>query len=74
MKALERYVFMINKPENEAMNARQPARSRRMSKACPAHPVYNDNLSESQIEAIRKLADPEGKRAAKRVLLYPSVV
>jgi hypothetical protein len=27
-----------------------------------------------QVEAIRRLADPDGKRAAKRVVLYPSLV
>lgn len=33
-------------------------------------PDYADEISEEQLEAIRKLADPEGKRAKKRVLLY----
>lgn len=40
----------------------------------PAHPEYNDEISSEQINTIRRLADPDGKRAAKRVVLYPSLV
>lgn len=43
-------------------------------KAVPAHPDYNDEISVDQINMIRNLADPDGKRAARRVALYPSVV
>lgn len=42
-------------------------------KAVPAHPDYNDEISVDQIRVIRSLADPDGKRAARRVALYPSV-
>lgn len=35
------------------------------------HPNYQDELSKDQIETIRKLADPDGRNANGRVLLYP---
>lgn len=42
--------------------------------AVPAHPDYNDEISVEQIDVIRHLADPDGKRAARRIALYPSLV
>jgi hypothetical protein len=52
-------------------HARKPAPSQ---SRIPHHPDYEDEISLTQIETIRRLADPEGQRAAKRVLLYPSLV
>lgn len=37
----------------------------------PKQPDYSDEISVEQLDAIRKLADPQGKHAANRVLLYP---
>lgn len=66
--------FMPNTTtESMAMTARKiyrPAHNR----AAPPHPDYNDEITPDQMEAIRHLADPDGERASKRVLLYPSLV
>lgn len=59
--------------ENKAMTARKNNRQA-AHKAVPPHPEYNDELSREQVEAIRRLADPDGARAKKRVALYPSLV
>lgn len=40
----------------------------------PLHPEYNDEITTEQMDVIRRLADPDGKRAARRVALYPSLV
>lgn len=63
-----------NVSERMAMSAHKLHRPGRNHRAAPPHPMYNDEISESQIEAIRHLADPDGKRAGKRVILYPSLV
>lgn len=55
------------------MNAKKPQQSR-FRGAAPAQPNYDDELTAEQVEALRKLADPDGSRARKRVLLYPAVV
>lgn len=63
--------FMIRNTERMAMTARKsdnPA----FKKTIPAHPKYDDEISSDQMDIIRRLADPDGKRAEKRVLLYPS--
>jgi hypothetical protein len=59
--------------ESMAMS-NKTARPARNLKAAPPHPLYDDEISSEQLDAIRRLADPEGKRAAKRVILYPSLV
>lgn len=56
-----------------AMSARKSVRQGRVRKAGPAHPNYQDEITFDQLNAIRRLADPDGKRAAKRVALYPSL-
>lgn len=66
--------FMINtRTESMAMTARKDHRPHRNHRPIPVHPDYQDEISEAQIEAIRSLADPDGKRASKRVLMYPSL-
>lgn len=55
------------------MTAKTHHGPRHNHKAPPPHPDYADEISSKQIEVIRHLADPDGKRAAKRVLMYPSV-
>ena len=55
------------------MSAEKHQRPGRNHKAAPPHPDYNDEISDGQIAAIRHLSDPEGKRAGKRVVLYPQV-
>lgn len=52
-----------------ARKSSRPAHSK-----VPVHPEYNDEIGIEQMDAIRKLADPDGKRAARRVALYPSLV
>ena len=37
----------------------------------PRQPDYQDEILKEQLDAIRHLADPEGKNASGRVLLYP---
>ena len=37
----------------------------------PRQPDYQDEILKEQLDAIRHLADPEGKHASGRVLLYP---
>lgn len=59
--------------ESMAMTARKSQRPA-PHKAVPPHPDYNDEISCDQMEVIRRIADPDGKRAAKRVVLYPSLV
>lgn len=63
----------INSTESMAMSANKHLRPGRNHKAAPPHPDYNDEITDDQIAAIRHLADPEGKRAGKRVVLYPQV-
>lgn len=68
-------LFMnINPTESMAMSAETHNRLGRNHKATPPHPDYNDEITDDQIAAIRHLADPDGQRAAKRVVLYPQVV
>lgn len=62
-----------NCKESTAMSAKKADMQSRAYKAAQPHPAYDDEISEEQINVIRKLADPDGKRAAKRVLLYPSI-
>jgi len=57
----ERLAMTVRKHERPAKNGRQ----------VPIHPNYQDEIGPEAIDAIRKLADPDGKRAASRVLLYP---
>ena len=59
--------------KGSAMTAKTHHGPRHNHKAPPPHPDYADEISSKQIEVIRHLADPDGKRAAKRVLMYPSV-
>ena len=59
---------------NMAMSARKHGRPGRNHQGAPPHPEYHDEITNDQIEVIRRLADPDGKRAAKRVILYPSLV
>jgi len=63
----------INRTESMAMSATKNHRPGRNHKAATPHPSYDDELSDEQIAAIRHLADPEGQRAGKRVVLYPLV-
>ena len=63
----------INCTESMAMSADKHVRPTRNPKSAPPHPDYHDEISKDQIAAIRHLADPEGKRASKRVILYPQV-
>lgn len=56
------------------MSASKTARPARNAKAAPPHPLYDDEISSEQLDVIRRLADPDGARAAKRVILYPSLV
>ncbi|MEP2735592.1 MAG: hypothetical protein ABJP34_04775 [Erythrobacter sp.] len=55
------------------MSARKTVQQGRVRKTGPAHPNYQDEITNGQLEAIRHLADPDGKRASKRVALYPSL-
>lgn len=64
--------FMRNNTGSMAMTARKS--SRPAHSKVPVHPEYNDEIGIEQMDAIRKLADPDGKRAARRVALYPSLV
>lgn len=65
---------MTTTTESMAMSPRKTARPASSLKAAPPHPLYDDEISSKQLDAIRRLADPEGTRAAKRVILYPSLV
>lgn len=56
------------------MSVRKNTRPGRNHKAAPPHPTYDDEITQEQMDVIRRIADPEGKRAAKRVILYPSLV
>ena len=56
------------------MFSKKASRQTRSLKAAPPHPNYEDEISEKQIQVIREIADPDGKRASKRVVLYPSLV
>ena len=69
---MRRYVMNANRTER-AMNARKSVRQGRVRKAGPTHPNYQDEITIAQLDVIRRLADPDGKRAAKRVALYPSL-
>ena len=60
--------------ESMAMSARKHPRPSRNHRQAPPHPDYNDEISTAQMDVIRRLADPDGSRAAKRVILYPSLV
>ncbi|MBC2651254.1 hypothetical protein [Novosphingobium aerophilum] len=64
----------INLAESRAMSAQKHHRPGRNQRTAPPHPMYDDEISDAQIDVIRHLADPDGKRAAKRVILYPSLV
>ena len=39
-------------------------------KAPPTQPDYQDEISPEQLDVIRRLADPDGSSAKRRVLLY----
>lgn len=58
----KRLVMTVQKHERPAKIGRQ----------VPVQPNYPDEISDSAMDAIRKLADPDGTRAASRVLLYPA--
>lgn len=70
----KRFAVMTTTTESMAMSSNKTARPARNLKAAPPHPLYDDEISPEQLETIRRLADPEGVRAAKRVILYPSLV
>lgn len=65
--------MIINSTESMAMSANKHDRPGLNKNAAPPHPDYNDEITDEQIAAIRHLADPEGKRAGKRVVMYPQV-
>lgn len=70
-----RNIFMptTTPSESTAMTARKNPRPA-PHRAAPPHPDYNDEISHERMDIIRRLADPDGKRAAKRVIMYPSLV
>lgn len=59
-----------NHLEREAMSANKLSRPHGRNAPQP-HPNYQDELTREQIEEIRKIADPDGRNAKGRVLLYP---
>ncbi|KUR73856.1 hypothetical protein AQZ49_19850 [Novosphingobium sp. FSW06-99] len=63
----------INHTESMAMSADKHNRPANHHRTPAPQPDYNDEISDVQIEAIRRLADPEAKRSSKRVVLYPHV-
>ena len=54
------------------MNYAKPDEARKAGRTPPRQPDYQDEISAEQMEAIRKLADPDGANAQTRVLLYPA--
>ena len=54
------------------MNYAKPDEARKAERTPPRQPDYQDEISAEQMEAIRKLADPDGANAKTRVLLYPA--
>lgn len=54
------------------MNYAKPDEARKAGRTPPRQPDYQDEISAEQIEAIRRLADPDGANAQTRVLLYPA--
>lgn len=60
-----------NIKESKAMSADKQIRPTQPGQSIPLHPDYPDEISEEQLVAIRKLADPDGSNAEQRVLVYP---
>ena len=54
-----------------AMSADTQKRTVKARRTPPRQPDYQDEILKEQLDAIRHLADPEGKNASGRVLLYP---
>ena len=54
-----------------AMSADTQNRPVKARRTPPRQPDYQDEILKEQLDAIRHLADPEGKHASGRVLLYP---
>jgi hypothetical protein len=52
------------------MSARNHDQNARSSRTPPVQPDYADEISTETLEAIRRLADPDGKRAKARTLIY----
>lgn len=67
-------LMQMSTTERDAMSANKHSRARQNTHAPRAHPDYSDEISGDQIAVIHRMADPDGRRAAKRVLLYPAVV
>lgn len=63
-------MFHKGKIGRKAMFARRIAPSAAAGQTPPRQPDYNDEITEEQHEAIRRLADREGAKAEKRTLLY----
>lgn len=63
----------FNNLERMAMSANTQNRPVKTSRTPPRQPDYQDEILKNQMVAIRQLADPEGKHARGRVLLYPEV-
>jgi hypothetical protein len=60
-----------NQLERMAMSANTQKRTVKARRTPPRQPDYQDEILKEQLDAIRHLADPEGKHASGRVLLYP---
>ena len=56
--------------EQIAMSMRKIIASLPVGRTPPRQPDYRDELTSEQIEAIRKLSDPDGSKAAKRTVLH----
>lgn len=67
--------LMIRQEKKERAMSALARRGRGASSAStgrtpPRQPDYPDEISSEQLEAIRKMTDPDGKRAEKRTELY----
>jgi hypothetical protein len=51
------------------MTAR-PNPSAKVGRTPPRQPDYQDEVTPEQLEAIRRLSDPDGKRAKSRTLVH----
>ena len=60
-----------NQLERMAMAADTQKQTVKARRTPPRQPDYQDEILKEQLDAIRHLADPEGKHASGRVLLYP---
>ena len=54
-----------------ANHLRKDTPSHGTGRSPPRQPDYPDEISVEQIEAIKKLVDPEAKHAEHRKVLYP---